>query len=157
MTPGSGGAQNTARIASSSEAVMADAWREFAECRGTDTALFYPGMGEDTRDAKAVCQRCPVRVDCARESADESYGVWGGMAPADRHRGPKAGTYVRRAAVLETLQQAGRWVRVSQVAQALQMTDGTTRKALKALEDKGLVERDQFCWRAVGVSRQEAS
>ncbi|QSM01122.1 WhiB family transcription factor [Mycobacterium phage Nanosmite] len=38
--------------------------------------------------AKAVCSRCPVVAECrdyAMEN-DELYGVWGGMAPAERNQ-----------------------------------------------------------------------
>lgn len=29
--------------------------------------------------AKAICQRCPVRLECARDTLGEEWGVWGGL------------------------------------------------------------------------------
>lgn len=69
----------------------AEAWRERAACRGkpTDTpeqieerlSLFFPHAGQSQKAAKAMCGRCPVRVECeafAQES-NTQYGIWGGV------------------------------------------------------------------------------
>ncbi|WP_181808464.1 WhiB family transcriptional regulator, partial [Streptomyces shenzhenensis] len=48
-----------------------DDWRDHAECRYEDPDLFFP-IGttgpslHQTRRAKAVCERCPVREPCLR-------------------------------------------------------------------------------------------
>lgn len=34
--------------------------------------------------AKEICEFCPVRLECARDSLGEHEGVWGGLDPAER-------------------------------------------------------------------------
>lgn len=65
-------------------------WRDAALCRHEDPELFFPvGTGpeaqEQTREAQAVCRRCPVREPClewALESGQTS-GIWGGCSERD--------------------------------------------------------------------------
>jgi WhiB family redox-sensing transcriptional regulator len=66
-------------------------WPAHAACRGV--ALFYKNdldSDEQTRHrvtrAKAVCQRCPVRPQCAAHALTvaEPYGVWGGFTESER-------------------------------------------------------------------------
>jgi WhiB family redox-sensing transcriptional regulator len=68
-------------------------WQLSAACRGVDSALFFHPEGERgaarvAREtaAKEVCQRCPVRVQCAQHAlaVREPYGVWGGLTEDDR-------------------------------------------------------------------------
>lgn len=78
--------------------VPADAtweWQERGSCRETDPTLFFHpqnerGLSRLRRDraAKAVCARCPVRMECADYAirAREPYGVWGGLTEEDRER-----------------------------------------------------------------------
>lgn len=68
-------------------------WRHHAACRDTDTELFFPvgttaATAAKTEDAKAICARCPVRLDCLRFAlhTGEAEGVWGGMDPKERKR-----------------------------------------------------------------------
>lgn len=74
---------------------MSDDWRRRAGC-GDETDLFnttfeqkYPAGEKDTRatrNARAVCSRCPVAQDClwwALETGQQ-WGVWGGMTPPER-------------------------------------------------------------------------
>lgn len=84
-----------------------DDWREKGACRDEDPELFYPLGGErghrrtglnllQEHDAKAVCNRCPVRVECrtwALEAGDD-WGIWGGLNEAERRdlRDPKPPT-----------------------------------------------------------------
>jgi WhiB family transcriptional regulator, redox-sensing transcriptional regulator len=67
----------------------ADAWQEYASCRGLDPDLFFPERGGDTRSAKAVCDGCPVRAECldyALTPPVEKFGIWGGMSERERRR-----------------------------------------------------------------------
>ena len=68
-------------------------WRAQAACQLGDHELFFPPeeeQGEYFRLrvslAKRICASCPVRRECADYAlaADERYGVWGGLAPAER-------------------------------------------------------------------------
>lgn len=69
------------------------AWQAVAACRGMDTAIFYhpdnergPARERREREAKLICQRCPVVVPCRRWALQtrEPYGVWGGLSVAQR-------------------------------------------------------------------------
>ncbi|GAA4792226.1 WhiB family transcriptional regulator [Streptomyces ziwulingensis] len=68
-----------------------DNWREHAACREEDPDLFFP-IGTtgpallQTRQAKAVCGRCPVREQCLEWALDtgQSLGVWGGTDENER-------------------------------------------------------------------------
>jgi len=70
------------------------AWQFRAACRGEDSALFFaPGYFErkeekDRREARAraICARCPVRVDCLEYALRirEPPGVWGGLNEQQR-------------------------------------------------------------------------
>lgn len=60
-------------------------WRDQAACLGTDSDLFFPELGQSrgvAADAKAICARCEVTVECARFAYESGmrYGIWGGMA-----------------------------------------------------------------------------
>jgi transcriptional regulator of acetoin/glycerol metabolism len=39
---------------------------------------------EKVAKAKAGCDECPVRNDCAELGENEEFGVWGGMTPSER-------------------------------------------------------------------------
>ena len=68
-------------------------WQLRGACRGLDSALFFHPDGErgHTRSeriarAKQVCHGCPVLAQCRAHAltAEELYGVWGGLSEADR-------------------------------------------------------------------------
>jgi WhiB family redox-sensing transcriptional regulator len=70
-------------------------WQRLGLCRGRDSAQFFHPDGERGASrgrrenaAKAVCQRCPVRAECAAQALKtrEPYGVWGGFTEAERLR-----------------------------------------------------------------------
>jgi len=48
--------------------------------------LFYPERGESSKEAKAVCATCPVRVECLDHAiaTHERWGLWGGMTERER-------------------------------------------------------------------------
>lgn len=74
-------------------------WVDDAACAGEDPDLFFPKKGDQGREAKAVCNGCPVRAQCADYAATSPVmlvGVWGGTTEAERrHDGiekePRAG------------------------------------------------------------------
>ncbi|MER6632271.1 WhiB family transcriptional regulator [Streptomyces sp. NPDC000987] len=67
-------------------------WSDRAACRESDRSIFFP---EDfpkglvlliTREAKAVCGRCPVIEACLAAALEraEPNGVWGGLDKDER-------------------------------------------------------------------------
>jgi WhiB family redox-sensing transcriptional regulator len=68
-------------------------WQRLGACRGMDSGVFFhpdgernPSRARRTAQAKEVCRRCPVIEQC-REFAlqtREPFGVWGGLAEAER-------------------------------------------------------------------------
>lgn len=64
------------------------AWRDRGACRGMNPDMFFPERGDDARDAKAVCARCPVTADCLEWAltAPEKDGIWGGTSGKDRKK-----------------------------------------------------------------------
>lgn len=65
-----------------------DPWRRYAECATADHNLFFPERGASTAQAKAMCGRCPVRIDCLEHSifSGEQFGLWGGLAERNRRK-----------------------------------------------------------------------
>jgi len=70
-------------------------WQYRAACRGMDALLFFGPDGEprpqrEIREAraKAVCQLCPVRVQCLDYALRNSirHGIWGGLNGEERAR-----------------------------------------------------------------------
>ena len=86
-------------------------WRDRAECRGEDPAIFFPPTGkasiEATAIARAICGRCPVIEECAEASKFEMHGTWAGLTARDRVRGRK---FIRQ-------QDTGEWFPFRQLAQ----------------------------------------
>ncbi|MEU5598505.1 WhiB family transcriptional regulator [Streptomyces sp. NPDC020298] len=68
-----------------------DNWRDHAACRHEDPDLFFP-VGTtgpavwQERQAKAVCERCPVRDQCLDWAMDtgQTLGIWGGTTESER-------------------------------------------------------------------------
>ena len=63
-------------------------WQERALCAQTDPEAFFPEKGGSTREAKKICQRCPVRAECLEYALanDERFGIWGGLSERERRR-----------------------------------------------------------------------
>jgi WhiB family transcriptional regulator, redox-sensing transcriptional regulator len=57
-------------------------WREKAACQYEDASIFFPSSPYSAayKQAIAICQRCPVRLQCLQHALDnhEMLGVWGG-------------------------------------------------------------------------------
>ena len=65
-------------------------------CRTNDAELFFAESPSDVELAKALCQDCPVRLECLAGALErrEPWGVWGGelflqgvVIPRKRPRG----------------------------------------------------------------------
>ena len=68
-----------------------DDWRNRANCKGTDTAIFFdPSCAASSKKAYALCHKCTVRKECLEDRLDsvtrwdEDPGIWGGTSPAER-------------------------------------------------------------------------
>ena len=63
-------------------------WQDEALCAQTDPEAFFPEKGGSTREAKRVCQTCPVRAQCLEYALehDERFGIWGGLSERERRR-----------------------------------------------------------------------
>ena len=65
-----------------------------ALCRQHSSNLFFPPPTFEKKDdrvkrefkAKAVCESCPVKIDCLDEALiiSEPFGIWGGMTENER-------------------------------------------------------------------------
>lgn len=54
-------------------------------CRGMDSRIFYPERGTDQGSVAALCENCPVRLDClAWAVCHEKCGTWGGASERTR-------------------------------------------------------------------------
>lgn len=92
-------------------------WMAQAVCAQVDPKLFYPEQGGSTRQAKAVCARCPVQAECLAYALaqGERYGIWGGLGSHTRRKlttpartdAPRRGLH-RRAGWIAQLANAGR-------------------------------------------------
>ena len=62
------------------------AWQAEAACRGVDVNIFFPGVGESTWAAKALCGTCPVAEPCRAYvlGRTDVQGVWGGISTGQR-------------------------------------------------------------------------
>jgi WhiB family redox-sensing transcriptional regulator len=89
---------------------------DFAECRDTDTELFYRVEEERNQFAykyinavRSICGRCPIQKECLSYAfGNEDYGVWGGLTSLERRSMGEPDKYpvqLRRA--LEALQMYG--------------------------------------------------
>lgn len=68
--------------------LVVEPWMGEGLCSQTDPEAFFPEKGGSTREAKAVCRRCPVRPECLEFALDneERYGIWGGLSERERRR-----------------------------------------------------------------------
>jgi WhiB family transcriptional regulator, redox-sensing transcriptional regulator len=76
-------------LAAVAEALTArPGWQAQANCRDLDTRQFFPGRGDPTEGAKAVCRGCVVREACLEFAlaGNEKFGIWGGLSDRERRR-----------------------------------------------------------------------
>lgn len=63
-------------------------WQASALCAQTDPEMFFPDVGGSTRDAKKVCQACPVAQECLAYAlrTNQAFGIFGGYSERERRR-----------------------------------------------------------------------
>ncbi len=76
------------------DATTSPSWQHYAACRGADASHFFAPNYFEKRSqknarealAKALCVRCPVRVDCLEYALAirEGHGIWGGLNEMER-------------------------------------------------------------------------
>ncbi len=61
-------------------------WQDDGLCKESDPEAFFPEKGGSTKQAKAVCKRCPVTEKCLQYALDndERHGIWGGKSERER-------------------------------------------------------------------------
>lgn len=62
-------------------------WNQ-ALCSQTDPEVFFPPRGGTPKQAKDICARCEVRLECAEAGLRdlELTGIWGGLTHKERIR-----------------------------------------------------------------------
>jgi len=62
-------------------------WAARALCVGADPEAFFPAGDDAAAEARDICAACPVRGQCLAYAitADEAFGIWGGLDPRQRH------------------------------------------------------------------------
>lgn len=70
-------------------------WVELGACKRPEAqgVNFFPGRGDDTKAAKAVCAMCPVRRPCrdyGLSMPQNLNGIWGGLSGRERRAERKA-------------------------------------------------------------------
>lgn len=63
-------------------------WQSKARCLEADPEVFFPERGGSSKAARAVCNQCPVRVECLRYALQnrEQFGIWGGTSERERRK-----------------------------------------------------------------------
>lgn len=67
-------------------------WQDYANCKGIDVNIFFPGRGESQAKAEDICNSCVVKMECLKYAIQtcQLHGIWGGLS--ERKRRP-----IRRA------------------------------------------------------------
>ena len=63
-------------------------WRDLAACAEVGDDFWFPEKGGSTREAKKVCQGCPVQAECLEYALEnnEQFGIYGGLSARERQR-----------------------------------------------------------------------
>jgi WhiB family redox-sensing transcriptional regulator len=63
-------------------------WHTLANCRNVSGRIFFEeAVRIIVKEAKAVCNKCPVRERCLDFAIrNEEVGIWGGMTTTERRR-----------------------------------------------------------------------
>lgn len=83
-----------------------DEWDHRALCGGMDREQFFPERGASSREARAVCRGCDVRVQCREYAITHviDWGIWGGTSAKERQQIRRS-----RAKAARAEQQARAW------------------------------------------------
>lgn len=87
-------------------------WHDQAACRDTPTAVFFDP--EHTLEALAICDRCPVRRQCA-EAGRHEEGIWGGLLDRSTRGRTRPGRRVGTPVTIVCAECGEPFMRVTQV------------------------------------------
>jgi hypothetical protein len=119
-------------------------WQDNAACKGKPTAWWYPEQGQTTAQAKAVCVRCTVQLECSNYAADnrETTGMWAGVLLDVRR--PRTRDRIRvKDRVLAELQAEPSWVTVAQLSQRTGVNPDSVCRALRELASEHPLEHER--------------
>lgn len=68
------------------DAIREQDWTEQAACRGSDPDSFFPDSYIVSPQVLAICEACPVKLECGEAGMNERYGLWGGKSEHDRKK-----------------------------------------------------------------------
>jgi WhiB family redox-sensing transcriptional regulator len=76
-----------------------ETWKDRALCKGAPITMFFLTRGEDPKPAQALCQECPVRIECIEYAlATDCYeGIFGGLTHRGRVKFVRARMTARQA------------------------------------------------------------
>lgn len=137
-----------------------------ANCKGANTALFYPEQGspDDQVDkALAVCRDCPAKQACLDHALEYGEpGIWGGTTGRQRRdmrllkldapppRIPRGAQSFNprppgrtRAQILAELKAQKGWVHSQLIAERVGVQPAAVKRAMLRLRDDGLVEHER--------------
>lgn len=63
-------------------------WHQLAACREASGRIFFEeSVRLIVKEAKAICNKCPVRQTCLEFALDnDEVGIWGGMTTTERRK-----------------------------------------------------------------------
>ena len=72
-------------------------WQASARCSEVDPEIFFPERGGSSKAARAVCNKCDVRMQCLEYALNnkEQFGIWGGTSERERRKLRKERTLKR--------------------------------------------------------------
>lgn len=73
---------------------MPGPWARRGRCRNVASNMFFPTVGEDIDQARAICAQCPVQSECLEYALPVPglRGVWGGTSERERRQLREAAT-----------------------------------------------------------------
>ena len=112
------------------------AWHAEAACRG-HMDLMFPGLGESTAVGVALCDRCPVRRQCAEAAVGEHHGIWAGS---------NRGRHVARSCkdrIADALAD-GDWHTATDIAKHIGVSPSYAHRTLRALVAAGVIDSRRY-------------
>jgi WhiB family redox-sensing transcriptional regulator len=108
-----------------------------ADCRTVkDPDIFFSEDAAGIRQAKKICNTCPVRSECFKYGKSEEFGIFGGLTPAER-RSYKIQEQPQRLPLIDLVAQK-RFIEkasVSQVSRRYQVEPRTVQRWRKILKN----------------------